>query len=160
MQGLGALVLFAAECPALAIQSLGQAAEAGGVCVHLAAESRHLGGAGTIEAHAVTEGRGADLEPEARAVVHDGAVLDGEPEMVLVGAAPEEPPGIPVDARDVHVPLKIGDAPGKQGEGVRREGLEGGVDLVLKFLLVGEEPGAFVVEGELPEEGAGFFAEA
>ena len=92
--------------------------------------------------------------------MQNGAVLNGEPEMILIRAAPEEPPGVPVDARDVHVPLEVGDAPGQQGKAVRREGLERGIYIVLEFLLVGKEPGPLVIKGDVPEERAGFFAEA
>ena len=90
----------------------------------------------------------------------DAAGLDGKPQVVLVGPAAEEPPGVPVDAGDVYPSLKVREAGGEARIGVGGQGLEGGVHLVLKFLLVGEKPGPLVVEGELPEERAGFFGEA
>ena len=80
--------------------------------------------------------------------------------MILVRPAPEEPPRVAVDARDVDAPRKIGAAPGKEREGLGRERFKWGIDKVLKFLLVGQEPGPLVVEGQLPEEAAGFFTEA
>ncbi len=80
--------------------------------------------------------------------------------MVLVRPAPEEPPRVAVDAGQMHGPLKIGESLVHQRDGIRRQSLEGRVDAVLEFLLVGEEPGPLIMEGELPEERAGFFGEA
>ena len=80
--------------------------------------------------------------------------------MILVGPAPEEPPRVPVDAGDVHKALKAGLAAGHLLIGLVRERLEGGVDKILKLLLVSQEPGPIIVEGEIPQKPAGFFAEA
>ena len=160
MQRLGALVRLSAGRPALALQRLDQAKKARDVCVDAAPQKLHLRRGHGIPAHAPGIGAGADLKPESRTVAQSLAVSRGEPQMILIRAPAEEASCVPVDAGDVRLTRKIRKTGVHQRDTVRRESLEGRVDKILKFLLVGKEPGTLIVEGELPQKAAGFFAEA
>ena len=113
--GLGALVVLPLQHKyVLLLEAAGQLFHGLGLPVHAGAELGHGDGWSLPEAHAVGVALRAQLEPEHRL----GAALlvgagQAQPQMVLVGAAAEEPPGVPVDAGHLADEVQVGMAVGK-----------------------------------------------
>jgi len=72
--------------------------------------------------------------------------------MVLVGAAAEEPPGVPVDAGHLADEVQVGMAVGKGPVHLVGQRLHGPLKGGQVLLLVGLEPALFVVEPDAPHE--------
>ena len=113
-----------------------------------------VGGILPVAAAAAPAGA-ADLEPEHGPEGAALAALQGKPQVILVGAAAEQPPGVPVDAGDVGLELLVREGGLHLFQRLEGQGAEGLVQRVLEFLLVLQEPGAVVVHGEAPDEIAG-----
>ena len=80
--------------------------------------------------------------------------------MILIRPAAEEPPRVPVDARDVHPAVKRRIALLHEREALLGKRLERSVHILLKLILVRQKPRALIIKGKLPEKLAGLFAEA
>ena len=86
--------------------------------------------------------------------------LDREPQMVFIRPAAEEPPRVPVDARDVYPAVERGVTLLHEREALPGKRLERSVHALLKLILVRQKPRALIIKGKLPEKLAGLFAEA
>ena len=140
---------------AAALDLADDALKSGGICVETAAEGLHLAGRRAVKAHAVAVIGRADLEPEHRPFEKDAAVLYREPQMILVRPAPEQPPRVAVNARDVQTAVHLREAAAHQRLRLGGERLERLVHGLLKLLLVLVEPDALVIECQLPEKISG-----
>lgn len=113
----------------------------GAVPVDAGAELGHGDGLGAVIAHPQAVILRRDLKIEGGDM---GPPLllgpDGEPQVVLVGAAAVEPPCIPVDAGDMKVQLLLGIGGGHGGMDLAAQLLEGSDDQIQILLLVGLEP--------------------
>ena len=82
-------------------------------------------------------------------------MLYREPQMILVRPAPEQPPRVAVDARDVQAAVHLREAAAHKRLRLGGERLERLVHGLLKLLLVLVEPDALVIECQLPEKISG-----
>ena len=80
--------------------------------------------------------------------------------MILIRPAAEEPPRVPVDARDVHPAVERGVTLLHEREALLGKLLERSIHVLLKFVLMRQKPRALIIKGKLPEKLTGLFAEA